>query len=408
VTALLAAGLSGCAGANDRGPAAEVTDSAGIRIVTYDLAGITVPTYRTVTEHDLEIGALDGAPEYAFSRVATVAVTDVGAIVVSDAVAQELRVYGADGTYVRTLGRRGDGPGEFASPPLVADVSGDTVFAFDPRSARVSLLSLGGELLGEVSLRSEAIGRPESVVRHGDGTYVVQAPWIGPSAASTESYELRAELDSVVVLHVDGRGTLLDTLRVMADRTRARSVENRGSGILRTLQAPTPYGARAYVRAGGPHILVARSDAVDLRFLDPAEERWTFLRVSGVEHTATAADILAHQEAALREDFGDEEIDPFVLQVNTAFLPDRLPAFTNVLVTEDGDVWMALAELDASAGYDWLVFSGEDELRGVVHTPPDLLVHDVGRDFVVGVVTDELDVPYVRRYPLREATEPNR
>jgi hypothetical protein len=59
-----------------------------------------------------------------------------------------------------------------------------------------------------------------------------------------------------------------------------------------------------------------------------------------------------------------------------------------------------LTEYDLSGGLDWLVFTRIGELRGKVHTPPELRLRHVHDDFVVGFVLDELDVPYVRRYPL--------
>jgi hypothetical protein len=397
--------LGGCIGGANSPPTAEVSDSAGIRIVAYDLTREVLPTYRIVAEHDLEIGTRDGALEYTFSRIPSLAVMQDGSIVVSDAVAQELRVYAANGTYVRTLGRRGEGPGEFAAPPMIADIAADTVFAFDSRSARLTLISLDGELVGEVPLRSEGLGRVEAVIRRDDGTYVMQSPWIPSDGGPTESHEMRAELDSVAVLRTDAGGALIDTMRVMPDRTRARSMEIRTGGIVRVLQGPTPYSARAFVRSGGQHLLVARSDAVDLTLSGPAGEDRTIIRVLGVQNPATAEEILAHQQAALQESVGDGEIDPIVRLMNTAFLPDRLPAFNNVLLDDDGGVWVSLNELDASAGYDWIVLTREGEVLGTVHTPPDFQVHHVGRDFLVGVVTDELDVPYVRRYPLIAASD---
>jgi hypothetical protein len=381
-------------------PTAEVADSAGIRIVTYDLTGRAAPTYRTVAEQDLEIGTRDGALEYTFSRIASLAVMEDGSIVVSDAVAQELRVYDANGSYVRTLGRRGEGPGEFASAPTIAGISADTVFAFDPRSLRLTLVSLDGELVGEVPLRSEGLGRVESIVRRDDGTYVMQSPWIPPDGGAVESHEMRAELDSVAALRTDAHGAFIDTMRVMPDRTRARSMEVRTGGIVRVLQGPTPYSARVFIRSGGRHLLVARSDAVDLTLFDAASGGRIVIRVLGVQNPATAEEIVAHQEAALQESASDGEIDPTVRLMNTAFLPDRLPAFNNLLLETDGNVWVSLNELDASAGYDWLVLTREGDLLGTVHTPADFQVHHVGRDYLVGVATDELDVPYVRRYPL--------
>ncbi len=126
ISAFAAVVTAACSGDVAQGPTAQVLDSAGVRIVTYDLTDLTVPTYRVIVEHDLEIGVQDGAPEYSFSRIPGLAVTRDGSFVVSDALAQELRVYDATGTYVRTIGQRGEGPGEFASAPAIVGLAGDT------------------------------------------------------------------------------------------------------------------------------------------------------------------------------------------------------------------------------------------------------------------------------------------
>jgi len=94
------------------------------------------------------------------------------------------------------------------------------------------------------------------------------------------------------------------------------------------------------------------------------------------------------------------ETDPNVWRANVEFLPDRLPAFAAIVVGDGGDIWMALTEYDMSGGLDWLVFTPSGELRGTVHTPPDMQLFEIRSEFILGVYRDDLDVPYVRRYPL--------
>ncbi len=235
-TATVAVVTGGCSGDAGSAPTAQVLDSAGIRIVTYDLTDVTVPTYRIVAEHDLHIGVLDGAPEYTFSRIPDLAIARDGSIIVSDGVAQELRVYDANGAYQRTIGRQGDGPGEFATAPDIAGLAGDTVFAFDSRSRRVTSFSMSGDLIETTALRSAAIGQPRFVIRQDDGTYLSQSPWVDPSGQSSGPQEMRLDLDSIAIEHLDAAGALIDTVRVRADRTRARAVQVGGGGIFR---APT-------------------------------------------------------------------------------------------------------------------------------------------------------------------------
>ena len=392
--------VGGCDDGAAHIPRAGIVDSAGVRLITYDLTDVSVPTHRIVAGHDLQIGETDGAPEYTFSRIADLALASDGSIIVSDGIAQEIRVYDAAGTHRRTIGEAGQGPGEFATTPTIAGLSDDTLFTFDSRSNRLTSYTLAdGRLVEMLSLRSEAIGRPISLIRLRDGTYVSQSRWTAPSAAIS-LYDVRLDLDSIVVERFDAEGALLDTIRVMADRTQARTVRDGGGGMIRVQQAQTPYTARAVVRSDGVRAILGRSDAFALEMLRPDGATEAVLRILGAQHPATANDIRVHQEGILREDLGDQEIHPMVWRLNIEYLPERLPAFGGVVVSGNGDVWVSLTEYDLSAGLDWLVFSRTGELRGEVHTPPGLRVRQIRDDFIVGFVLDELDVPYVRRYPL--------
>lgn len=71
----------GCAPSGANGPAAEVTDSSGVRIVTYDLTAVEAPALGAVGDHDLEIGVLEGPREYAFSRIVDLALLSDGSLV---------------------------------------------------------------------------------------------------------------------------------------------------------------------------------------------------------------------------------------------------------------------------------------------------------------------------------------
>lgn len=405
VTVGLAAALlaisTGCRGTVDQ-PMAEMVDSAGVRVVSYDLTGVAVPTYRTLGPRDLEIGVQDGPPEYTFSRVADVAVGEDRSIIVSDAAAREVRVFSADGTYQGTVGRRGEGPGEFQATPMFADLSGDTLFTFDARARRVSAFLTTGQLLAETSLRTDDFGFITSALRLDDGSYVSQSNWVAPERAMAV-YDLRLELDSVVVEHFGPAASVVDTLRLLGDQYRARSVAGLEGGRFLTRQMTTPYSPRAVVAVDGSRLIAGRSDDFALEWIHPTEGLDMVVRVSGVQHPATADELRAREEATLREDFGDQEIPPEIRRAFIEYLPERLPAFRDVVVSDRGAVWVSLTEFDLSEGLDWLVFSDTGELLGLVHTPPDFRLGAVRDDVVAGFVLDDLDVPYIHRYPLADA-----
>lgn len=398
--ALICGMATGCDSDSGRVPLAQVVDSAGVRVLSYDLTATSVPAFRVVGEADLEIGVRSGAPEYSFSRVADLTVTSDGSIVVSDAQGRELRVFDREGSYKLTLGGPGDGPGEFATAPTIAGAAGDTVFAFDQSHRRVTSFTLAGELVAATTLGSTATGGPGALLRQGDGTYLAPYPWVSVGGSDATPHDVRLELDSIAILRLDSKGQTLDTVRVMADRERLRVVQAREGGRVSVMQTVTPWATQAFVRSDGMDPIVARSDSFSYAKLSPTGAVRLILKVRGVQNPATAEDIRAFQEAALSEAFGDDPIDPMVRRINLDYLPDRLPAFANVLVSPAGDVWVALTEFDSSNGYDWLVFADDGELRGLVHTPPKFRLFRVIDDHVFGVVSDELDVQYVRAFPL--------
>ena len=81
-------------------------------------------------------------------------------------------------------------------------------------------------------------------------------------------------------------------------------------------------------------------------------------------------------------------------------LPEIMPVFSRLLVDEIGWLWAELYRYDVRAPLRWLVFGPTGEGLGSVDMPADLEVLQIGRDFVLGVWRDELEVKYVRRHAL--------
>ncbi len=391
-----------CSEPEPGGPRAQVKDSAGFRIVSHDLEVATLPVYRTVGDHDLEIGVAEGAAEYAFSRITDLSLTPDGGLVVADGNSRELRVFGADGHHRGTIGQRGEGPGEFVGTPSIAGMAGDTVFAYDVRSGRTTSFLLDGRLLESIALRSGTGNRISALYRRIDGGYLAVSPWIAADQVA-EVHDPRLEVDSLVVERLSEDGRVLDTVKVMADRSHLQMVQDRG-GRLGVIQAEPPYLPRAFLESNGILEAVGRNDSFELE-LTAAGGVPTLLRVRGLDHPAGADEIRERQEATIREDLGDRPLDPRTRQLHLDFLPDRLPAFAAVSIGRDGDVWVARSDFDNSSGYDWLVFSPTGELRGSVHTPPGMRLLAIRSNFIVGGVTDEFDVPFIRRYPLAAPSE---
>jgi len=383
-------------------PAAAVTDSAGMRLLTYDLGAVDAPVFAVLGDPEMEIGVVDGPSEYSFSRIVDLAVLADGSLVVTDGSMQQISIFDRDGRYAGSLGQRGEGPGEFLAAPALAGVADDTLFAYDTRSGRMTSFTRDGQLVESTALRSGGGNRISELGRASDGNYLAVSRWTPPSSRA-EVHDIRLELDSIVIERVDPRGEIVDTLRVMPDRRRARMIQDRGDGRIGVIQAEPPHSARAFVESNESNVIVAWSDSFVLDML-PDADAMVRVRVLGIDHPADAEQIRTQEERAYRQRTGNQTIDAQTRMLFD-FLPDRLPAFTDVTLSRSGDVWVARPELDDANGREWLVFARTGDLKGSVRTPPRMRLLAVEPTNVIGVVTDDLDVPFIRRYPLLAPSE---
>lgn len=80
-------------------------------------------------------------------RVGDLVVTD-SLVIVTDRIEANIKIFGGDGRYIRTLGRKGNGPAEFQAPlSVVLLPAGDRIAVLDGQRMRVSIWSLDGKEL---------------------------------------------------------------------------------------------------------------------------------------------------------------------------------------------------------------------------------------------------------------------
>lgn len=94
----------------------------------------------------LGVGRADGDSAEIFGFVTDAAFGPGGSIYVADPGQHRIVVLDSDGRFVRTIGRPGQGPGEFLDPSSIALLR-DTLFVYDGRQGRVSVLDTLGAFL---------------------------------------------------------------------------------------------------------------------------------------------------------------------------------------------------------------------------------------------------------------------
>ena len=361
-----------------------------------DRSGSSSPTW-TLTGPEVRIGSVDD-PDYAFGQVLRLALGPDGTLYSVHVSEGAVRKWSPDGHPAGTLGRKGEGPGEFSQPTSLG-FWGDTLWVMDGMGMRLTEFASDGTLLGTVNPNltpgkadlNRGFPRPMRPLRDGHwyGTIVRAASLAGESRP-------RAHL----VMESDG--TVLDTVWVEA--TEPRDNMTAGSGGM-VIAMPQPFSdqPKSVVLDDGSLVVV------DFRVPDEpqgATYSATKLAASGdtLWHT-----VLPYTPTPLPRESPDSAFDamtarfPPALQDMKKGLRDKLhfppyvPVVKDVQVAEDGSVWIHQAEaVDGGDVWQILDRGGEPVARAVVPTGLRILL--VHGDEVWGVERDDLDVNYIVRY----------
>ena len=148
--ACIAAGCIALGGCSDSDPAARAgswqaeRDTLGDTAVVRTVSGSLRAPGRLVAT--MSIGAAEGDDEaYLLGNMRAIAVAADGSVYISDG-GPVLKKFGADGRFVRVIGRSGGGPGEYRSPDGgLAILPDGRVVIRDPGNGRLSVFSADGE-----------------------------------------------------------------------------------------------------------------------------------------------------------------------------------------------------------------------------------------------------------------------
>jgi hypothetical protein len=339
----------------------------------------------------LSLGAVDGDTLQEFDRVVTPFLLPDGRVVVPVSGARSMRVFSAQGTFVASLGRNGEGPGEFRNL-LAAWPRGDTIEAFDTRLRRITRFLPDGSV-EVVSPRSDLPDLSAVAGPSGDG-------WMLGGVASGGD----GQRDVIVVQRFSRDGTLRGEVARAQGFARYAAQRYHGPEPLSPRPMFAVHRGRAYVAESlTPRIQVfGETGTLDNEITwtpAPASSASEAFRLVVDSAVAMSGSVPA---AAMRQ------------RLEAAPVPDKLSAFWAFLVDDEGFVWVrpyeplrhaaALGGLSLPAGGPggrWTIYSPDGVEAGTVRVPADLEPLRITADAVIGIARDALGVETVRLHALR-------
>lgn len=163
----------------------------------------------TVVE-ELRIGTLEGQGPDQFGHIAWLDLDSSGYVYALDHQAQEIRVFDQGGQHVRTIGQRGEGPGEFLGAAGFSFGPSGSISVWDPLNQRITSFSASGELLGTTPRRTRGLLTPWRGGFTIDGRFIEWGyDYRGPTTSTVATHFYYAIAVSLKDGSVDTLGTFL-------------------------------------------------------------------------------------------------------------------------------------------------------------------------------------------------------
>lgn len=347
----------------------------------------------------LRIGSMDEGPE-ALTAVRDLAVGPSGNIFVLLPQDHQVRVFDPSGRFIREIGREGRGPGELQRPTALGFL-GDTLWVHDPGLGRRSRYTLDGQALGDPSdPRGEPSEERLSVsfaepLADGAGLFLT-AP------AFRSEWEGTDHPCPILVLPPGSEGPDTVAFRSLA-HDRALTVDQAGGRIVSVMITSQPFSDETLwdlTKDGTSLVLVDRivadADGPTTFRLSRVTLRGDTSFSKGIPYEPVPVSA-PHLDSVVRRAFGGGTAVKEADARKVLFLPKYYPPVSRLVAGDDGTIWIA-REQRLDRRVRWEVYGPDGAPLGRLEVPPGLTVYAADHTRLLGVDTDDLDVPYVVRY----------
>lgn len=382
-----------------------IRDSAGVVIAqNAEPAQDSRLDWTVGSEPAVSIGTQEGDSDWSLYRVANAIRLSDGRIVVANGSSNQLLVFDEAGQYLDAWGRTGEGPGEFTGLDRVAAWSGDSIMASDEDQFRISVFDADGAHGRTSALPGKMGGLLQRVMGalRGQAAHTLLAPvadsflltWNPPAGMS--GFQRQGHVFEIK--SADGR-PVASLGEHPGPQTYTATVDR--ENVMVFLPLRHPFGQTTEWTVWGDLVALGRTETYEIQAYRTDGSLARIVRREHRPGVPTRRQLDAGLEEAILG-FREQWHEPLREVVPDVPMVESFPAFGPLRGDALGYLWVAefRAPGDDPSRTVWTIFDQEGVVQGLVETPGDLTVYEIGADYVLGRVRDELGSEYVQVWRL--------
>lgn len=323
--------------------------------------------------------------EVELTRITSLSTDSKGNVYVADFGTMTVYVFSSDGSLVRRIGRRGGGPGEFRSISTVQVVERDSLYVFDADQQRLTVFLPHSNAVA-YSRTLRAVGG-HYWVKKALGTNLLFSAYRQSFAPSGSPARDTGRVEVIRTLRPDG--SIVGNSLLVFPASDFLVLRAQG----RVMVGANPFGRRGlFDLTPGGQLVYSGTDTIFVRIVARNGERRRGFRVHAPPVRLTGADIQREMDA---------KSDPAMQRLVRAAAPSTWPPLRSLVVDDYSRIWLGLTGPGGSGG-PWVVYDTLGRQIGRASVPANVDIKAIKSGHAYGVAFDELDVPTIVIYRIRE------
>jgi hypothetical protein len=340
------------------------------------------PAFRLAAEPLLKVGGLNDDERYEILGFTAVDLSSKGNLLIAPtggvgANRTLIRVFAPPGRFVRTIGRRGQGPGEFQQITSMTTGAADSIFVHDRVSQRRTVFDSTG-VLARTQPRSGG-----DRCCFANGAYLVVP---GPDERAVDPGTPPPWDTVAVVVGRPGEGPAGERQIMVLPGYERFVCLNRSPDGRCTSALARPFVPQPIVRIAGDEIVYANAARYEFQVYSQSGVLLRTVRAAVTPTPVTKTDIDSARTSLLSRG-SPESKRQMEAGLSRIMFPSTQPVYRSLLTQEDGTVWVAACARQ-TPDRCWARFDRSGKLQGALRIPARLTV----QRFVMNhVIVSEFD-----------------